>query len=338
MSFADSNWCPQAAVMLHNGFEISPEMQIERKSVFLEGLIRFLEIYAQTEIGEGMEIDIMKVALYINSPSFENDDLYSIESIDDVYSLLEVLTISGLPVWRFLKLSEYQKRIFEAGYSDLLITAKERVMNERPCYGCIWYKEEESFLGIMRMCNRPRVTIEFHRRGAHNPNNIVECEWLTTMTKVPDAINNNDILHSIKRQFIDRIESARKRFQEKVSRDPFRIPLELEDVDIVDLNKTYGALENMACASNNKRTPLERQYEIRRAMFTEGMIRFFEIYAKNEMGSRYIADIKNIALFIRRLKDSDLVFIKNFNDVYAVLEKKIIGGFNVAKFVKFDES
>jgi hypothetical protein len=131
MSLIDANLYPQAAVMIHNGEEITEERQEEIKAIFLEGMIRFLDIYSQTEIGEGIQIDIMKVALHINTPQFINDDMYLIHSIDDVFSLLENLAISGLPIWRFLKLNEYQSRLFETGYNQLLISLKEELAKKK---------------------------------------------------------------------------------------------------------------------------------------------------------------------------------------------------------------
>lgn len=63
MSLLEANWCPQAAVILNNRKEISDGKKAELKAAFLEGLIRFLDIYSQTEIGEGIQIDIMKIRI-----------------------------------------------------------------------------------------------------------------------------------------------------------------------------------------------------------------------------------------------------------------------------------
>ena len=188
MSLLDANWCPEAAVMLHDGKEISDKKKAELKALFLEGLIRFLDIYSQTEIGgEDIKIDITKVALHINSAQFENDDLYAISTIDDVYRLCESLTIAGLPLWRFLRLSDYQSRIFESGYNELLISAKLKAANDCPCYGCIWYEETDTFLGVLRRCNKPEIEISWDRKAAHEPDKIKKCKWLTTLEVIPKA-------------------------------------------------------------------------------------------------------------------------------------------------------
>lgn len=335
MSLIDENLFPQAAVMLHDGVEISDERKAEIKATFIEGLVRFLGIYAETEIGEGIQIDITKVALHVNSARFENDDLYCIESIDDVYRLLEQLTIAGLPIWRFLRLTDYQKRIFESGYSELLVSAKMKAAAERPCYGCIWFDEFETPFGVLRKCRKPETEFEIYRRGSIDPDVITECKWCTTLDKIPDEVEALDKFY--KSKFINSLESARNNFRRKLNEDPFRIPKELSDKEKVDLDTCYDPILDLACAFNNLKTKSTRQTEIRRAMYIEGMIRFFEIYAQCEVGNGYIADIKNIALYVDELDSSEIKFIKSYEDVYDDLEEKIINGFNVKKFIKYDD-
>jgi len=333
-NYMEANWCPRATILLH-GEELSKEEQEKRKAIFLEGLIRFLDIYAQTEIGEGIEIDIVKVALHINSACFENDDLYKITSINDVYHLLESLTIIGLPIWRFLKLTDYQKKIFETGYHELLISLKKKAADESPCYGCIWYSEEDTFLGLLRKCNKPETEFVEKRKGAHDPNMILDCKWLTTLESLPKSVDDIQAKRK-KEKFLKAVEAARQRFQDNFLKDPFGIPKELSDTEIIELNKEYDTWDDLGCALNNKKTKSERQIELRKAIYTEGMIRFFEQYAKCEIGSNYITDITKIALYINQMNESELNNIKAFEDVYIDLENKIISGFNVRKYLKFD--
>lgn len=336
MTLTDANWCPEAAVMLHEGKKITDERKAELKAMFLEGLIRFLDIYSQTEVGDGIEIDIMKVALFVNSPRFENEDLYALSSIDDVYYICETLTLAGLPVWRFLKLSDYQSKLFESGYNELLLSAKLKAAKERPCYGCIWHRETETPFGLLRECRKPRTDTDFERKGAHDPDTIKKCKWLTTLDAIPAAVEK--IKPSFrKHDFLNAVEPAREKFKKNLLKDNFCIPKSLTDKEIVDLNKQYDAIEDFGRAFHNKRTNTECQAELRRAMCIEGMTRFFETYAKCELGSRYIADIKNIALYVNSLEDTDFKFIKSFDDVYSDLENKILEGFNIKKFVKYDE-
>ena len=74
-------------------------------------------------------------------------------------------------------------------------------------------------------------------------------------------------------------------------------------------------------------------------MCTEGMIRFFELYSKNEIGSSYVADIKNISSWLDEQIDwySTFEHIVTIEDVYKDLENYIIDGLDVTKFVKYKE-
>lgn len=337
MLLIEANWCPEAAEVIHDR-KISNKRKSELKGIFLEGLINFLDIYAQTEIGGEIELDIMKIALHINSAQFENDDLYAINSIDDVYRLLETLTIMGLPVWRFLKLSEYQKQIFEFGYNELLLSAKINATYERPCYGCIWYDESNTFLGVLRKCNKPRIELEMRRKSYHDPDEINECKWLTTLESIPNAIYCDDIPEFRRSDFLRNVEPARNRFKNELLKDPFRIPKELAYNEKLELDSEIGLLDDFACAFNNLKTKSERKAELRKAMYTEGMIRFFVIYAKCEMGSRYTANIKAISMFLDRYEHENIFdSVMNFDDVYKDLENKILERFDVRKFIKFEE-
>ena len=96
-------------------------------------------------------------------------------------------------------------------------------------------------------------------------------------------------------------------------------------------------MKDLLSAFNNQKTYTERQVELRKAMYIEGMIRFFETYAKNELGTGFVSDIKNISLYVDSLENSEVEFIKTFDDVYSDLEEKIVNGFDVRKYIKFDE-
>lgn len=332
MDFSDANLFPEAAVILHDGKRITKERQCELKAIYLEGLIRFLDIYAQTEIGEGFDIDIIKIALYVNSSSFENDELYSFTCVEDIFKLCENLTLLGLPIWRFLKINQWQQNMLENSYTKCLIEIRKDAEKHSPCFGCIWFEQEDTFLGQYQKCSKPITNFELSRRGRHDPNKIKSCQWLTTLNSIPESINNlNDIR---KKQFISSIPYAKDRFKKYLSKDPFKIPKTISEKDRVQLDIRYNPLDDLLCAFGNLKTKSERQTEIRKAMFVEGMIRFFEMYAQNEIGTDYVANIKEISLWV---DDCDIEIINKvvcFEDVYAILENMIIDGLDINKFVK----
>lgn len=338
MSLDGVNFFQKASEIIHNGVSLDEKEIAKRKGIYLEGLIRFLDIYSQIEIGEGIELDITKIALFINSPRFENDDLYEIESIEDVYCLFESLTLAGLPIWRFLKLTEYQSNLFEKGYEESLIKAKIKAGEEKPCYRCIWYDEFETDFGIVKKCKKPRIDhFKLSREYDYDPNEIETCEWTTTLTSIPqklEELNKEKSRLINSRKFLESVESARKRFEKKLLEDPFRIPKKLEESEAVSLEREYDYLLDFSRAVKNKKGYSDLKEELRKAMYLEGMIRFFEIYAKMEIGNNYIADITNISIYVDSLYKEDIAYIKSYEDVYLNLEEKIINGFEVIKFVK----
>ena len=338
--FSDANLFPDAAVMIHNGEEISDERKSELKGIYLEGLIRFLEIYANDEIGGDVEIDITKIALLVNSPSFENDDLYSYNNIEDIFKLLENLAIMGLPIWRFLKIGEYQMNMLERSYDKLREENLLKIAKQKSCFGCIWFENIDTPFGKLERCKKPNCVDRFrHTRDYFDGVDQAKgCEWLTTLYDIPEkALNKKDDF--TKRQFLRDVEYAREHFRKEMQKDMFRIPKELSKEDNISLHEFYDIWEDLALAFGNKRGKAERQNELRKAMFVEGMIRFFEIYAKMEMGNNYVANIKEISIYIDDLfieNKEELKKIKTNEDVYAYLENMILNGFEITRFVKIN--
>ena len=68
--------------------KITNKDKIKAKSLFIEGLIRFLELYGNNEIGN-VEVDIRKIALWVNSCAFENKDVLEFTNLNKVYKYIE---------------------------------------------------------------------------------------------------------------------------------------------------------------------------------------------------------------------------------------------------------
>lgn len=341
--FNDANLFPEAAIMIHDGLELNDERKSELKGIYLEGLIRFLEIYANDEIGGDVEIDITKIALLINSPSFENDDLYSYSNIEDIFKLLENLAIMGLPIWRFLKIGEYQLNMLEKSYDKLREENLEKIAKQKSCFGCVWFENIDTPFGKLTRCKRPHCIdrSRFSRDSLEGIDTNKGCEWLTTLETIPEKelMKKDDFT---KRQFLNSVESARTYYRKEMQKDMFRIPKVLNEEDTISLHEVYDVWNDLALVFKNKRGKAERQMELRKAMFVEGMIRFFEIFGKMEIGNDYIANIKEISKYIDDLffeEKENLKNIKTFEDVYSYLENKILYDeyFNILNFVKINQ-
>ena len=338
MLFSDANLFPQAATMIHDGKELSDRKKSELKAIYLEALIRFLDIYANDEIGGDVEIDITKVALLVNAPNFENDDMYSFSTIDDIFVLLEKLAITGLPIWRFLRIGDYQLNMLERSYDKLREDMMIEISKQNSCYGCVWLENLDTAFGRLTRCRKPSCVDRFrHSRDALDGVDMTKgCKWLTTLTKTPKAIESNNYTDFTRKYFMQDVERAREHFKENMQKDTFRIPKTLDERDSISLGVVYDAWEDFGAAFNNRRTKTERQDELRKAMLIEGMIRFFEIYAKMEMGNNFVANIKEISMFVDEMKVEDrdeFRSIQNYEDVYAILEEMILNGYDVSQFV-----
>ena len=341
MSFlTDSNYFSGCSSMLHDGVELTSVQKQKRKFLYLEGLIRFLEMYATNEIGN-VEVNIEKCSLYINSSEFENVDLYNITDINSVYKHLEEELLNNIPLFRFLNLSDYQKSIFEKEHHDLLMQSYEIDCAKYPCLKCIWYVYEQTPLGVLSKCNLPKEEITgkvfWNRRaGVHYISRHTRCKYVTTIDNKEEFINtykDNIQISSHKRAFLRNVEQAAKNYIRKINNlDNSNIPPYIPEEDSIDLAIKTDTLEDLGRVFNNKMPKEELKTNLRKAIFLECMIKFVEIYAQTELGSDYCADISKIAEYVEN-NIYDLSFI-SIENAYKIIEDKIIDGFNVKSFCK----
>lgn len=336
-----------------NGKELSSHQIQERKFLYIEGLIRFLELYAQNEIGN-VEVDIEKVALWVNSPYFENVDIYKITSIDKVYEMLtEDILNKNIPLYRFLKLSDYQLHIMEKEHRDILLQNFYEDASKYPCLKCIWYHTSLTQFGQTSTCRLPDsvkngsrfrtrrqgyfdITTEEHRN----------CKFITMLDNYEQFLNDFvygridscvgfDSDDKVKR----RVEEYLEEFENKLNYlDNSYIPIVISKTEKVDLAEEIDHLGDLGRAFNNKLPMADMQRNLRFAMFLEAMIKFVEIYAQMEMGSGFIADISSIAKYVDNyLKGSstNIFKFKSKSEIYEYLENNSIenDGF-LTQFVK----
>ena len=341
MSFlTDSNYFSGCSSMLHDGVELTSVQKQKRKFLYLEGLIRFLEMYATNEIGN-VEVNIEKCSLYINSPEFENIDLYNITDINSVYKHLEEELLNNIPLFRFLNLSDYQKSIFEKEHHDLLMQSYEIDCAKYPCLKCIWYVYEQTSLGVLSKCNLPKEKITGKvlwnkRAGVHYISRHTRCKYVTTLDNKQDFINKyiiGNVRHYNERIILNDIEYYSKKFKDKINNlDNSNIPPYIPEEDSIDLAIKTDTLEDLGRVFNNKMPKEELKTNLRKSIFLECMIKFVEVYAQIELGSDYCADISKIAEYVEN-NIYDLSFI-SIENAYKIIEDKIIDGFNVKSFCK----
>ena len=316
-----------------NGVKLSTYQVQKRKFLYIEGLIRFLELYARNEIGD-VEVDIEKVALWVNSSAFENVDVYQIKSIQGVYkSITDDLVERNVPLYRFLRLSDYQFKILEREHYDLLLQDFEKDCTKYPCLKCLWYEAEETAFGRLSKCKLPKSKITnkviWGRQGYHDITlkKNRQCKYCTTaegkdefVRKYITPIKSDYDRSYLLEQIDERYDSWVKKVQHL---DNSYIPLRLPETMQGLLSVEADALKELGRAFRGLQTVSEMQKNLRFAIILECMIRFVELYAQTEMGTDYEASISRIARYVYDIscgKDTDILSFKSREELYKRFE------------------
>ena len=333
--------------ILHNSNKLSNYEIQKRKFLYLEGLIRFLELYAKNEISSEVEVDIEKIALWINSPFFENVDIYKITNIEKVYRMLtDDLVELNIPLYRFLRLDNYKLNILEKAHYENLVSDFKIDCEKYPCLKCVWYEIEETSFGRLSKCLCPKESlsgkISWKRQCYHDITlkKNRTCEYITTVDNVDEFIDkyvvNNDRLFNhgsnSKSDLPVRAEKLAKRWKEKLNHlDNSYIPVKVPDSLKVNLSEKSDTLTELGRAFNNRQTISEMQNNLRFAMFLEAMIKFVEIYAQTEIGNDYYADISKVAKYVSK----NSFGFTDRNQIYKFLENLTLTDSNkIMSFVK----
>lgn len=117
---------------------------------YYQAICDIVSIFGETEIGNG-EVDTEAVAHYVNSNSFWNDT-FECTKEEDLYELLTNDIIEGMPIWRFLKCSEWTKNMLEQEFQIRINEALEEAHKKYCCYSCEYFKQIETSLGTIYRC------------------------------------------------------------------------------------------------------------------------------------------------------------------------------------------
>lgn len=345
MQVDDLNYASDLSAFMRSKKKLKPHTMLKRKCLYIEGIIRFLNLYCTNELGSG-EVDITKVCLWVNSPWFENNMTWSIRNLDDVYRYLENDILAGVPLYRLLRISDHLRFILERDHIETLQESLLKDAEKTPCLKCIWYDSSVTQLGSTSACKRPSTGLSDVRNpGYFHIDKVRACKFCTTAyddlpSSITDILKKTE-LHHRKLEIEESITKRRDKWLKKFSRlDNSVIPIEFETMDLEELRrKIYDnpALD-LGRVFNNKQAYSDIYRNLQEGMIVEAMIEFIEVYAKSEIGTDFIADISKVSewVYSKREGNEKLNFISK-EEIYRYLEDLVVNGFDILEFCKRSE-
>lgn len=138
---------------------------------YFKAFLQILEIWASENVGNEIEVDFEKLWAYVSS---ENGILRKVINTDRnnseeaLFKLVENDIIDGCPVWEFLIIPEWTKRMLEIEFSKTIEQAKIDNINylkQFICTTCEHLITTELSLGTVHRCNcrERRGIVDFER-------------------------------------------------------------------------------------------------------------------------------------------------------------------------------
>lgn len=133
--------------------------ELAKRFFFYSAVIDIVKIFGETELGS-CEVDEEAVAEYCTSNKFVNDN-FECTSKEDLYQKITDDIINGMPVWEFLKVSDWVREILEREIISKRKAEYKKLCKKYKCYTCKYYEQFEASFGTLEKCKyvKPIVTI-----------------------------------------------------------------------------------------------------------------------------------------------------------------------------------
>ena len=103
-----------------------------------DAIIDILKIFADSEIGGRYEINYEAISDYIESIRCVGD-YFECSTKEEIYNRFTEDIYNGLPVWRFLILSDWTSNMVEKSFTAECEAEKERMYKTYKCFTCLLY-------------------------------------------------------------------------------------------------------------------------------------------------------------------------------------------------------
>ena len=122
-----------------------------------------VELFAETELGSGCEIDVDAVEAYCDSARFHLVDMWGIDNKEEIYRAVTDDILAGYPVWQLLKIPEWTKNMLEREFAAEEARKRKELERKYKCYTCRHFVEQETGLGTWLECKWKPPETEKHR-------------------------------------------------------------------------------------------------------------------------------------------------------------------------------
>lgn len=134
---------------------------------FYQTMIDIVQIFGETEIGR-CEVDREAVARYLLSNKYFVD-MWGCTDEESVQQKITDDILAGFPVWQFLKISDWTKRMMERSFADDCEKQMQELRAKYKCYSCKWYKLTQTSFGTLEQCKRPISHYDWRGKSPFKP-------------------------------------------------------------------------------------------------------------------------------------------------------------------------
>ena len=139
----------------------------KKQFLFFNWFKEIIEVFGQTEIGCS-EVDIDALTEYFSSDKFPFDT-FEYNTEEEVQEYITNYILNGFPVWRYLKCSDWTKRMVEISFSEECKKEMDELKQKYKCYTCKHYTYKMTRLGILEKCIASERVRGLTQREGFNP-------------------------------------------------------------------------------------------------------------------------------------------------------------------------
>ncbi len=152
--------------------------EIHNILTFYDAFKEFLEIFAKSELGEQVTINLEAVSNYMASGKFFIKYNFSNKTKNDIFQDLELEVLEGMPIWEMFNISSWLKDSLEKSFKNDTDKEIEELTKNYACYRCKFYNIIETPLGLLEKCNCSERVKKLFRFTRESFEIQTSCEWL----------------------------------------------------------------------------------------------------------------------------------------------------------------